>query len=75
MRVRLGTVPKKYEFVALLSLEFSMQRQMRHKRQTRIVHADERCKRMRPHDVQRLGAVFGIELRGLVHGLTSIGFN
>ena len=44
-----------------------MQRQMRHIRQTRFVHTDERRQRLRADNAQRVSAVFGVELWGLVH--------
>ncbi len=34
---------------------------------TIIVHTDEVCKRMRPHESERMGLIFGFELRRQVH--------
>ena len=36
-------------------------------RKTRIVHTDEACKRMCPHESERMCLIFGFELRGQIH--------
>ncbi len=32
-----------------------------------VVHTDEVCKWMRPHESERMGLIFGFELRGQIH--------
>ena len=44
-----------------------MKREMCDKRETGVVDTDEARKWMRPHQSERMGLIFGIELRGQVH--------
>ena len=32
-----------------------------------VIHTDEACERMCPHESERMSLIFGIELRGQVH--------
>jgi hypothetical protein len=44
-----------------------MKGDVRDKWESIVVHTDEACKRMRSHQSERMGLIFGFELRGQVH--------
>ena len=46
-----------------------MKGDVRDARETRVVHTDEACKRMRPHKSERMCLIFGIELLWQVHAM------